>query len=131
MRNDSIKRKKISWGALLFTLLLIPGIYVGIQLAQIFRPTYEYDTAVLYTMADSIEAEGLVLFDETTVEGEGELGYLVEDGERVSTGTAIAEVYTDPSQSGVRATLKTLENQIALLQKSQNVTASQLDTLLS
>jgi len=131
VRNTEQPKKKGSWGALLLALLVVPGIYVGLQLTQIFRPAYEYETAVMYTMTDSIEVPGLVLFDETTVEGKGELGYLVEDGERVSAGTAIAEVYTDPTQSGVRATLNTLENQISLLQKSQNVTASQLDTLLS
>ena len=45
-----------------------------------------------------MDAEGVLLFNESYVAGDGTLGYLVADGERVSAGTAVAEVYSDASQ---------------------------------
>ena len=42
---------------------------------------------------------GVLLFDETCISGSGNLGYLVSDGERVSAGTAVAELYTDANQA--------------------------------
>ena len=54
-----------------------------------------YETALPITISDTIEADGVLLFDETCISGSGNLGYLVSDGERVSAGTAVAELYTD------------------------------------
>lgn len=122
-------RLPLRWIVLL--LLLVPGIYVGMQLFSVFTPSYAYETAVLYTMSDSVDMEGLVLFEETLVEGRGEFGYLVEDGERVSAGTPVAEIYTNADQSGIRSRLKTIDGQIALLEKSQNTSASQVDMLIT
>ena len=44
------------------------------------------------TVEDKVEAEGVVLFQETLIPGSGDLGYLAEDGARVSAGTVGAEV---------------------------------------
>lgn len=125
------RRKRLPIGEIVLLCLILPALYVGIQLYRVTRVTYEYETAVPYTMSDSIEADGVVLFDETPVEGSGDLGFLVSDGERVSAGTQVAEVYTDPSQAGVRTQLDSLDSQIALLQKSQNTSTTQVDVLLS
>ena len=77
-----------------------------------------------------MEADGVLLFDESYVAGSGNLGYLAADGERVSAGTAVAEVYSNASQASLRLQLNQLNDQIDLLQKSQNTSALQLDTLL-
>lgn len=125
------RRFPLRW--LIFLLLAVPGLYVVRQLVTVVTPSYTYETAVLSTMADSIELEGLVLFDETVVThaGANEYGYLIDDGERVSAGTAVAEIYTSAEQSGVRTKLQNVEAQIALLQKSQNTSASNVDTLIA
>ena len=73
---------------------------------------------------------GVLLFDETCISGSGNLGYLVADGERVSAGTAVAELYTDANQAVLRQQLTQLTSQIDLLQRSQNTAATQLDGLL-
>jgi len=110
--------------------LLLAALYVGYQIMQItFRPN-TYETALLATVSDTVEAEGVLLFDEVYVAGSGELGYLVEDGERVSAGTAVAEVYANASQSVLRQQLTQLGEQVELLQKSQNTASVQLDPLL-
>ena len=110
--------------------LLVAAGYVLYQVWQVVFPPNHYETAVLATVADTVEAQGVLLFDETLVPGSGSLGYLVEDGERVSAGAAVAEIYTDPAQAGLRSQLTQLTEQIQLLQKAQNTASAQLDSLL-
>ena len=76
-----------------------------------------------------MDADGVLLFDEVYVPGGGTLGYLAADGERVSAGAAVAEIYSSPEQAGLRQQLTSLNDQIELLQRSQNTTATQLDSL--
>ena len=80
-------------------------------------------------MAESITLDGVVAFDSVDVAGSGDLGYLVQDGERVTNGTVVAEVYTDDSQGLQRERLDRLERTITLLTKSQNSTGSDLSVL--
>lgn len=131
MKDSSGARRKLPLSGLILLLLVSAGLYVCLQLFHALRPTYLYETAVPYTLSDSIEAEGVVLFDESTVAGSGELGYLVADGERVSAGTAVAEIYTSAAQSTIRTQLKSIDSEISLLQKSQNTSGSQIDLLLA
>lgn len=110
-------------------LLGLVSLYVVIQCFVIFRQTYKTETAIAYTMADSVTLEGVVSFDAISVEGSGNLGYLVQDGERVSNGTVLAECYTDDSQGLLRERLDRLSRTIDLLSKSQNSTGSDLSVL--
>lgn len=113
-------------GGLLF---LLAAAYIIVQLYVILGREYKTEIAVLYTMADSVELPGFVMFDAINVPGEGNLGYLVEDGERVSEGAVIAEKYTDDSQSAAREQLIRLQNNIDLMTKSQNSAGSDLTLL--
>ena len=116
--------------AMLATFLLAAAAYVCWQAAHILFPQNVYETALPITISDTIEADGVLLFDETCISGSGNLGYLVADGERVSAGTAVAELYTDANQAVLRQQLTQLTSQIDLLQRSQNTAATQLDGLL-
>ena len=80
-------------------------------------------------MEDTVDAEGVLLFEESYVAGGGTLGYLVADGERVSAGTAVAEIYSDAAQATLRQQLTQINDQIDLLQRSQNTTSVQLESL--
>lgn len=95
---------------------------------QVLFPPNTYETALLATVEDTVDAEGVLLFNESYVAGDGTLGYLVADGERVSAGTAVAEVYSDASQAGLRQQLTQINDQIDLLQKSQNTTSAQMES---
>ena len=110
-------------------VVVLAGIYVGYQALQVLFPPNTYETALLATVADTVDADGVLLFDEVYVPGGGTLGYLAADGERVSAGTAVAEIYSDASQAVLRQQLTSLNDQIELLQRSQNTTATQLDSL--
>ena len=87
----SSKQKIIT--AIVLAILVVPAVYLGVQLFAILNRPYRTETAVEYVMSDSVFADGYVVFDQTPVEGSGDLGYLVENGERVASGTAVAEVY--------------------------------------
>lgn len=110
-------------------LLAVVSLYVVMQCFVIFGQSYKTETAIQYTMADSVTLDGVVSFASVPVEGSGDLGYLVQDGERVSNGTVLAECYTDDSQGLLRERLDRLGRTIDLLSKSQNSTGNDLSVL--
>lgn len=109
--------------------LALVSVYIIVQCFVIFRRSYKTETAIKYTLAESITIDGVVAFDSVDVAGSGDLGYLVQDGERVTNGTTVAEVYTDDSQGLQRERFDRLERTITLLTKSQNSTGSDLSVL--
>lgn len=120
------------WGKLAgiaVAVVVLAGVYVGYQALQVLFPPNTYETALLATVSDTVDADGVLLFDEVYVAGSGTLGYLAADGERVSAGTAVAEIYSSPEQAALRQQLTSLNDQMELLQRSQNTTATQLDLL--
>ena len=59
---------------ILFMLLIaVFGIYLAIQFIIIFHRGYKTETAIAYTMADSISLQGVVSFDTVRVDGSGDL----------------------------------------------------------
>ena len=122
------KNRVLSW--VIRGLLALFALYVGVQLLAVMSRGYKTETAIQYSMTDSITVEGFLDFDQVTVEGEGLLGYLVKSGERVSTGTALAEKYDSIDQAQCREQLEKVEAQIALLEKSQS-NAADVDILLN
>ena len=88
--------------------------------------TYKTETAIAYTMSDNITLKGVAVFQAVDVPGSGNLGYVVQDGERVSAGTILAEQYTDDSQGAMRERLDRLDRAILLLTKSENSSGSDL-----
>ena len=117
--------------ALFVLLIVVFGIYLAVQFFIIFHRGYKTETAIAYTMADSVSLQGVVSFDTVRVDGSGDLGYLVSDGERVTNGTVLAECYTDDSQGLLRERLDRLGRTIDLLSKSQNSSGSDLSLLTS
>ncbi len=115
---------------LVAVLLAAPALYLGIQAFAIVNRPYRTETAIEYDMSDSLLADGYLVFDQVQVEGAGNLGYLVENGERVSAGTQVAEVYTDEAQARSRQQLEELNVQIDLLEKSENTGGTDVDMLL-
>ena len=78
-------------GVLIAFLLLAAG-YVLYQAMHVLFPQNVYETALPAVISDTVDADGVLLFDESYVAGSGNLGYLAADGERVSAGTAVAAV---------------------------------------
>lgn len=116
---------------IILLLLLIPTAYIVQQLITIYDRPYHTETAILYDMSDSLVCEGFLSFDQTAVSGEGMLGYLVNNGERVAESASVAEIYTDESQARARQSLRRLEQQQQLLETSENTVGIDIDVLLN
>ncbi len=119
MKNDRPAAKRILHAVGLLALALV-SIYIIVQCFVIFHHSYKTETAITYTLAESINLDGVVAFDAVDVPGSGNLGYLVKDGERVTNGTVVAECYTDDAQGLQRERLDRLDRTITLLTKSEN-----------
>lgn len=135
LREEAGKIERTGWlrrglFVLAGLLFLVPAIYVLTQVYFAMRSTYRTETAIRYTLADSITLNGVAVFESTPVEGGGNYGYLVADGERVTGGTQLAEIYASASQGIQRERLDRLERTISLLERSQAVTGdiTQLST---
>ena len=107
--------------------LVLVSAYIIVQF--FVHQSYKTETAIKYTLAESINLDGVVAFDAVDVPGSGDLGYLVQDGERVTNGTVVAECYTDDAQGLQRERLDRLSRTITLLTKSQNSSGSDLSVL--
>ena len=127
-RQDRPLAKKLLHALGLLALVLFL-LYVAVQFVLIFHRSYKTETAIRYTLAESLNLTGVVAFDSVDVPGSGNLGYLVQDGERVTNGTVVAECYTDDTQGLQRERLDRLERSITLLTKSQNSAGSELSVL--
>lgn len=114
---------------LLLVLLVLAASYMGLLAYSILNHAYKTETAITYTMSDSIYLDGVAVFDSVDVAGGGTLGYLVADGERVTDGTVLAERYTENGQGILRERLDRLGSTISLLNKSQNSAGSDLSVL--
>lgn len=112
-------------------LLALAAVYIVVQLYAILGRTYQTETAISATMEDTVALPGIAMFESVAVPGSGDLGYLVADGERVTEGTVLAEIYSDPSQSTQREELDRLNRIIDLLTKSENSVGSDLTLLTS
>ena len=60
-------------GLLALALFLL---YVAVQFVLIFHRSYKIETAIRYTLAESLNLTGVVAFDAVDVPGSGNLGYL-------------------------------------------------------
>lgn len=112
--------------AVVFVLVVV---YILVQMFGIMYKDYQTEIAMRYTMTDSITMQAAAAFESQPVEGSGQLGYLVESGERVSTGQAVAEKYGSAEQALANRKLQSLEHQAALLEQSGNIDGASLDVL--
>ena len=109
----------LKWTAIL--LLALPMAYVGWQLFSVLHHTYRTQTAVYDTMSDSLTCRAVLGMSESDVpyDGSGVLGYQAANGERVSAGQTVAQVFTSAANAQQSAYAQQLTQEIALLNKSQ------------
>ena len=115
-------RKKIL-AAALAVVLLIPLVYLVYHLLPVVFPEYDTQTAIVYTLADGVDVTGVAVRQEKAIAGAAEggtLGYLVEDGSRVSGGSVVAEIYAGQEQANQRARETALNTELAMLNASQD-----------
>lgn len=71
--------------------------YFGYQVYMFVSPSYKTEIALLVTVSDSVDAKGIVARDETVVDipDSAIAAYCAEDGEKIASGAAVADVYAD------------------------------------
>ena len=123
--------KKITIRAAVFLLAALVAVYIGIQCFLIWHNPYETVLAEKSTMSDSVLCRGAMGMTETVViyEGSGVLNYLLENGSRVSAGTAVAELFETDEQARASAYADRIDEKLALLEKT-DVTAEATDVSL-
>lgn len=124
--NRRIRHPGRLLAAVVFVLVVV---YILVQLFGIMDKDYQTEIAMRYTMTDSITMQAAAAFESQAVEGGGLLGYLVESGERVSAGQAVAEKYSSAEQAKTNRKLQALEHQAGLLEQSGNIEGASLDVL--
>ena len=69
-RQDRPAAKKFFQAVGLLALALV-SVYIIVQCFVIFRQSYKTETAIRYTMAESVRLSGVVAFDSVDVAGSG------------------------------------------------------------
>lgn len=124
-RMEKITRKHWLIIGLLCLCVLIYTLY---HVASLFREDISTIAASTMTESDSISGQGYVFRNETVLysSNDGVVDYLCEDGTRVSGGQALASVYEEGTLSE-RQLVRTIDHQIAVLEKSTELSAASAD----
>lgn len=130
-----MKKKQKGWQALVTLLLCVVVIgYIGFQSYRSIFSHVDTELAVMHSVYESIEAEGLVYRTETVIPAtvNGHAYYTVENGTRVAKNNAIASVYEDASGGRIKQEIERIDRQIAALKSIQADASTEritLDTL--
>ncbi len=100
-------------------------VFIGYQFFQIIYSPYSTQTAFEYTMASSVESTGIVVRDETliTYSSGGVYGFTAVDGERITAGGNVGEVFSTAEQASIYLQIQRLDEEIALLENAQSLSA--------
>lgn len=112
--------KKIFVNFLIFIITVFLIIYFAIQVKSIFIDAMETEYAVLSAFDDTIELKCTIVRDETLIESEygGTYNYVVSDGEKLSVGQKIANIYTTDSQYRIQEQINEIDDKISILNDS-------------
>lgn len=124
--------KKSTWIKILVcTLLLVPAVYISVQLFAIMNRPYHTQTAISYKMADTITVNGIYAAQQVqlTYDG-GVLSCLAADGERVSAGANVAAVFNNNEAAQSYDYARQLQIQLDYLKRAQDASAAATDIQL-
>ena len=126
MSNTLIKKLLI-----IFVSLLIL-VYIGYQIYNLQGIKLQTETAVYSTLNDSIDTKGYVIRDETIISNttDGVVTYLLDDGEKVSNGGTVAEIYQSANDVMTQKEIDVIDEELSAL-KQLNSSAAALTTNLN
>lgn len=113
MRQRKKNRGWRTFGTLLLVCVVV--FYVGYQAYRSVYSGIETELAVMHSVYESIETEGLVYRTEKIVPAvtNGEPYYTIENGTRVARNSVIASVYTDGQSGRIQQQIADIDAQIA------------------
>ena len=103
-------KKKITLILVAFILL----VYVGYQIYISNFTGVKTQTVKYSTLSDSIQVESFVIRDEEFIENNsnGVLAYLLDDGEKISNGGLVAEVFKSRDDANAQKEIQNIEKEI-------------------
>ncbi|MBP1565854.1 MAG: hypothetical protein IJP18_06480 [Oscillospiraceae bacterium] len=107
---------------LLAILVLFMTLTVINVIIHLFENDYVTETAVAVSASHSISFKGVYVRDEEVLyyDGDGVVGYAVDDGGRLSIGETAAYIYADDKQIQLNERIEAIDSEIAILNKIQN-----------
>lgn len=98
-----------------FFIVFIAIVFIINQLVSSLYKPIKTETAVFYTASDGLKITGYIIRDEAPVKSsnEGVLHFVTPDGNRVSKGGVIADIYANESVSITVSKMDVLKSQIA------------------
>lgn len=116
MNNPLLRR--IAASAIAFLLLL----YVGYQIYKSHHIGIQTETAAYFTASDSVNADGIAVRDEALLKGGdgGVIDYVLSDGDKVSKGGTVAQIYSNAQQAAARHEMETVDSEIKQLKSLQS-----------
>lgn len=111
---------------LLFILIfLIVLLYFALNIASYFNDPYMTTLAYTYTSDHAVSVSGYVVREEEVLSGSGSYVYASRrEGERVSSGGVVAQLYQSAQTLADANTLRNLEEQLAELEKVRSTASS-------
>ncbi len=103
-----------------FLVILVVG-YVAVQFFLITNSNIETEVISEGMLTDGIVCNGIFAREETVINyaGNGFIGYTVEDGQRVSTGDIVANVFSSYEQMVQSLNAQLIQREITALESSQ------------
>ena len=117
-------RKKFA----LFFLIFLGVLYILCKSFLKNINAIKTETAYYSVVEDVIKAEGFAVKDEILIESEGQeqIIYRVDDGERVSKGGIIADVYNSEADAKTFSLLKSIDDEIKYLTELKRTEVSEM-----
>lgn len=95
-------------------------IYLYKQVIGVRSESVETEPALAVSLENTLSATGYIVRSESVLNasGSGTILAVVDDGEKVSAGTEVANLYTDGADTGTKARLDEIEQKLAILESS-------------
>lgn len=102
-------------------------VLVVSMIVNLFNRDYKTETAVYGSVSESESFQGVYVRNETVAgySGSGVVRYCVADGAKLGVGSVIAEVYTSEEQIDLRNLIAEKQDELALLNKIENLGTSE------
>ena len=106
--------------AAVLTVLLFATI--GSQIYYFINDEHETEEAVLCTINEDVTFDSIIVRDEKVINGskDGILDYLCDDGNKVSVGSVIANIYSSNDDVVNQQRISKIMNEISVLNRAQN-----------
>ena len=115
----NIFRQKVFQRVVIVLLAVLLLVFIGYQIWRVNHSTVVTETATYASLSDTIQAQGVIIREETTVSQttEGVITYRVTDGAKVAKNALIATVYDTAEDAATQQKRAQLEAQLAALEE--------------